>query len=290
MKTIRSIVVIAFVAVFNVTPSLCRAQAVITSATGTTAASITPARDSFRTIIGGGTVSGANGSFGGVRREINWDGVPAGFSAPNNLPANFFNANSPRGAVFSTPGTGFQVSGATTDGGPGQPAPLNFGNINPNYTNTFAPFSAQRLFTSLSSNVMTINFFLAGTNTPGTVSAFGAVFSDVDIANTTSIELFNSASMSLGVFFVPATAGAATFSFLGISFPDSIIASVQITSGNAALAAGVNDGNGTGIDIVAMDDFIYAEPIPEPATVAFVLVGLVPLLGVMRKRRGRLST
>ena len=37
----------------------------------------------------------------GGRREINWDGVADGFAAPNNLPANFFNKNSPRGVVFA---------------------------------------------------------------------------------------------------------------------------------------------------------------------------------------------
>src|SRR5678815_4136489 len=73
-------------------------------------ATVTATRDAFRTAVGGETTAGANGSFGGVRREINWDGVPDALSAPNNLPANFFNVNSPRGAVFSTAGTGFQVS------------------------------------------------------------------------------------------------------------------------------------------------------------------------------------
>src|SRR3954463_8711807 len=71
---------------------------------GPNAAAITPARDVFRATVGGGTVAGANGSFGGVRREINWDGVPETFSDPNALPVNFFNANSPRGVVFATPG------------------------------------------------------------------------------------------------------------------------------------------------------------------------------------------
>src|SRR5688572_26040674 len=63
-------------------------------------AGITLVRDQFRTDLGGGTVGAANGSFGGLRREINWDGVPDALSSPNNLPANFFNVVSPRGVLF----------------------------------------------------------------------------------------------------------------------------------------------------------------------------------------------
>src|SRR4051812_6795131 len=54
-------------------------------AAGADAASITATRDAFRAAVGGGTVAGANGSFGGLRREINWDGVPASSSDPNAL-------------------------------------------------------------------------------------------------------------------------------------------------------------------------------------------------------------
>jgi hypothetical protein len=77
---------------------------------GMTAASITTTRDAFRDAVGGGSTAGANGSFGGVRREINWDGVPNARADSALLPNNFFNVNSPRGAVFSTPGDGFMVS------------------------------------------------------------------------------------------------------------------------------------------------------------------------------------
>ena len=115
------IVALSFAALALLTPFRASAAPVVRSVGGdATAASITPTRDTFRLDLGGGTTAGANGSFGGVRREINWDGVPAAQSAPNNLAANFFNSTSPRGAVFSTAGTGFEVSGATGDGGVNQ--------------------------------------------------------------------------------------------------------------------------------------------------------------------------
>jgi hypothetical protein len=239
---------------------------VVRSGTGTTAASITPARDAFRIDLGGGTVAGANGLFSdgtGARREINWDGVPDGFAAPNNLPANFFNVNSPRGAVFSTPGTGFQVSANAGI------APIEFDNLDPSYSSTFAPFSPQRLFTALGSNVVDVNFFVPGTTTAAVARGFGAVFTDVDLNNTTSIQFFDQTNSSLGTFFVPATVGSETFSFLGVSFPTNVVARVRITSGNIAPGPGVTDQNGDTRDVVVMDDFIYGEPsVPSAVTFA----------------------
>jgi hypothetical protein len=286
MKAARSRLFQAAAICFSVlsigAPATTRSQ-LVESAAGASAADITAARDQFRVDLGGGTTAGANGSFGGLRREINWDGVPGAFSAPNNLPANFFNSNSPRGAVFSTPGTGFQVSGATTDAGAGQPAAANFGNIDPSYTTTFATFSPQRLFTSLGSNVYDVNFFLPGTNTPALVTGFGAVFSDVDLSNTTSLQFFDSSNASLGTFFVPAFSGSQTFSFLGVSFPVAEVSRVRVTAGNTALGAGVLDLNN---DLVVADDFLYGEPVPEPAITALLACGLGALL-VLSSRRAR---
>src|SRR5437762_11237184 len=105
-------------------PRMATAQTVRSGA-GLDATNATAARDLFRLDLGGGTTAGANGSFGGLRREINWDGVPDNLSAPNNLPLDFFNVNSPRGVVFATPGTGFQVSANAGI------APVQFDNIDP---------------------------------------------------------------------------------------------------------------------------------------------------------------
>ncbi|HEU4902532.1 MAG TPA: hypothetical protein VFT06_07055, partial [Flavisolibacter sp.] len=225
----------------------------VRTATGPVSAAILPARDQFRMDLGGDIVAGPNGSFGGVRREINWDGVPDARSAPNNLPADFFNVNSPRGVVFSTPGTGFQVSANAGV------APIEFGNIDPLYPTLFGVFSPQRLFTALGSNITDVNFFVAGTNTPALTRGFGAVFTDVDVPNGTSIELFDRNNQSLGTYIVPAYPGNETFSFLGVSYPVPMISRVRITSGNAALGAGVFEVL-PNTDLVVMDDFIYGEP------------------------------
>src|SRR6266571_442934 len=127
-------------------PSLSIGAPITFSASGANPAAIQGTVDSFRTTLGTLNANVA-GSFGSGRREINWDGVPDALSAPNLLPANFFNVNSPRGAVFSTGGTGFEVS-ANAAGGP-----IEFDNINATYSAAFQTFSPQRLFTPLGSNV-----------------------------------------------------------------------------------------------------------------------------------------
>jgi hypothetical protein len=258
---------------------------VITQGSGVNAAAIQTQVDAFRTSLGTLNANVA-GSFGAGRREINWDGVPDVFSAPNALPANFFNSNSPRGVQFSTPGTGFQVSSTTASG-----VPVNFGNIDPSYATSFTTFSAQRLFTAIGSNILDVNFFVPGSLTPALTRGFGAVFTDVDLANSTSMEFFGATNNSLGSWFAPAgPAGVgSSLSFLGVSFAGSIVSRVRITSGNVALAAGAFDQNGNPRDAVAMDDFIYAEPVatvPEPATFLMLAGGLAMLAAARRSRRG----
>ncbi len=228
--------------------------------------------DNFRVALGAN--NGVGGSFAGGRREINWDAVPTQFAAPNNLPADFFNVNSPRGAVFSTPGSGFQVSGNAGV------APVRFDNLNPTYSSLFQTFSSQRLFTALGSNILTIDFFVPGTNIPAVVAGFGAVFTDVNVAGGTIFTVFLGNGTNGGQFAVP-TSPAGGLSFLGLTDPLGY-SRIVIQSGNSPL--GPNQSlNGT--DVVAMDDFIYGEPLastPEPASVLLTAVGGVLL--VLKKR------
>ncbi len=252
------------------------------SATGPDAASIQASVDSFRAALG---ILRPNvvGSFGSGRREINWDGVPDGFSDPNLLPTNFFNVNSPRGVVFSTPGTGFLVSADSSN--PTATAPL-FG-----FPSDFSTFSAQRLFTALNSNITDVSFFIPGTAVAGMTNGFGVVFTDIEVPNATSIQLFGAGGVSLTTEFAPGF-GNQGMTFLGIIDTDGdTIERVRITSGvNTIVSNGVL-GNPND-DVVVMDDFIYGEvgaaTVPEGNTV--LLVGLaLPILGgiVLRRRRAK---
>jgi hypothetical protein len=257
------------------------AAPVIFSVSGASSGDIQATVDVFRSVLGNLNPN-EPGSFPGGRREINWDGVPAASSAPDLFPGNFFNAATPgraRGIEFFTPGLGFQVSAAS-----GNPTatPIQFGNLNPTYPGLFATFSPEKLFTPLGSNVTDATFFVPGSATPATVSGFGAVFTDVDLANSTTIQFFDPANALLGSFFVPSAPGNETLSFLGVVFNGGEhVSRVRIITGNTSL--GPNEAGG--FDLVVMDDFIYAEPqatTPLPGT--FLLLG-TGLAGCLLRRR-----
>jgi hypothetical protein len=198
----------------------------------------------------------------GTPREISWDGVPDDKAAPNFLPGDFFNS---RGASFSTPGQGIQVS---ADSSNPTGTPVRFGHINPTYPDIFKTFSAERLFSPIGSSIVDLTFVVPGTTTPALVKGFGAVYADADLADATSFQYFDASGSSLGKFAIPASNNG--LSFLGVSFDTPIVRRVRIVYGNSPL--GPNDGNGT--DVAVMDDFIYGEPEPAPELPPLVTISV----------------
>ena len=262
------------------------AQTVFSEA-GANASDITDTVDDFRVALGDLNPFEPT-NFNGGRRQINWDAAPDFISAPNPFPGDFFNFNaSPRarGIEFSTAGTGFQLSATAASG-----AGTDFTNINAQYDQIFEAFSPERLFTPIDSNVTDVEFFDPATQVDQTTThGFGVIFSDVDFADTTSIELFDTDDNSLGLYYAENYVGSETdehFSFLGISFDDSVISRARITTGTSAL--GPNEDLGNSVDLVVMDDIIFGEPaasaVPEPGSLAVLLLGSA-MTACFRRRR-----
>jgi hypothetical protein len=209
--------------------------------------------DAFRTALG--TLNpNQPGSFGSGRREINWDAVPALFTNTDNFPADFFNQPNPgraRGAVFSTPGTGFRVSDN------------NFVDLNPTYADEFNFFSPTRTFIAVGDRTTTVQFFVPGSGTPAASTGFGVVFSDIDHPGSGMLRLFDAEGRSLGTYLAPPSPGG--LSFVGVKFSEAIVARVEIFSGQAALGPDSFDissqNRGPARDLAIMDDFLYGEPV-----------------------------
>ena len=245
-----------------------------TSGAAGNAAGLVGTVDFYRDQVGGPNNGNALGPIAGGRREINWD---AGI-VPFDMPGDFFNSPpTTRGAVLSTPGSGFAVSDPSDSDDPAF-GDKEFNSFDAGNPIQFTTFSADRLFTAVGSTEVEVTFFVPGTDTQGTVDAFGAVFTDVDILGSTKLEYFNSADELIHTALVPVSSGG--LSFAGVT-SDEPIARVLITSGNANIDDGAED-IASGLDVVVMDDFIYSEPVPEPTSaIALALGGL----GLMFRRR-----
>ena len=205
----------------------------------------------FRAALGGSLNAPNSAPADSGRREVNWDGAPAALTNVDTFPAGFFNANSKRGVVFTTPGTGFRVDSTA------------FGGVNPAYPAQFQAFSPKKLFMPVGSNQMTVEFKVVGTANTGLVKGFGVVFSDVDRAGSTFVDYYDANGILIAHVTAPAHAGTHQFSFVGAVFQSPIVAYLIITSGDAALSATATDVSVSGTtDLVVMDDFVYGEPHP----------------------------
>jgi len=237
---------------------------------GADAASITDTVEAFRAALGEPDNINALGPIAAGRREINWD---AGI-VPVDMPGDFFNVTVTRGAEFSTDaGSEFKVSNPINPADPGFPD-NEFDSINPTYPDQFATFSPERLFTPVGTNVLDVNFFVSGSDTAATTNGFGAIFTDVDLPDSTALEFYDVEGTLIGSNFVPVASEG--LSFYGETFDEGNLFSVRITSGNTPI--GPDDDPDNGVDVVVMDNFIYGEPqaVPEPsAVIGMVAVGLL---------------
>jgi PEP-CTERM motif len=264
---------VATAALFSLMPLVqAKAGPIVFEAAGPDAAAIQGSVDAFRAGLGNPNNANAPGPLLSGRREINWDG---GGQATTISPTPFTGFLNTRGALFTTPGSGFIQA---------PPSGLATTFNNPTYSG-FATFSDPRLFSPIGSTRTNVAFFVPGTNgeLSATITGFGAVFADVDASANASLAFVNAGGAPLGSFAVPASNGG--LSFLGVNFPGELIGNVQIVSGNSPL--GPNDGGA--IDIIPMDDFLYSEPqlIPEPTTVLLLATGAVGLGGAAWRRHRR---
>src|SRR5206468_9684261 len=146
-----------------------------------------------------------------------------------------------------------------------------FSTVNPTVTNLFPAFSPTKTFAMFNDNTIDLHFVLASAHAtapvPAATRGFGAIFKNVELDNTTSIEYFNG-DTSLGKFFVPVgTAGQPEF--LGELFTGPIVTRVTLTLGTDVLfsfdgttfhAGPQANDPAHGHNLVVTDDFAYAEP------------------------------
>lgn len=218
----------------------------VRQASGPTPASIQAAVDQFRADLG---PVNADGPAQSGRREIDWDSVPDSQADPHPLPPSLYVS---RGITLKNPapGGGFMVS-ADSSNPDNQPPEFN-------HPTLFAPFSPQRLFSPIGSTTTIVDFLVPGGSDPALSRGFGAVFTNVDTAGHSKIELLDANGATLAARNVPVATGNQTLSFLGIALSEGRVARVRITSGDHPPDSGVTTN-----DTTVLDDFLYAEPVKD---------------------------
>ena len=174
------------------------------------------------------------------------------------MPGDFFRNTVTRGLELFTPRHEFRVSN------PPDNSDDQFDSINHNVADDFQTFSPPRLFTPLFHNFATARFSVPGPHgAPAEVSGFGAIFTDVDRAHTTSITYTDRNGCLIGKVNIPPRSRGLSFGALKVLRRDghrvrAAIYEVKLQFGNEAIVNQHGDeGHG---DIVVADDFFYGEP------------------------------
>jgi hypothetical protein len=254
------------------------------SGVGTTAAT---ALASFEAAIGGPDNKDNPPQTSGFR-SINWDGV--------KLDGTDFNGDTTvisKGTTVGIPINRFQSRGLELDqvyavSGDG------FATVAPQAKGLFPFFSPKNTFAMFNTNTIDLSFALAsnpGTSpVPAVSRGFGAIFINVRLPNTSSIEYFNG-DTSLGKFYVPA-GPAAKPEFLGVLFNKPIVTRATLTLGTDVLFnfdgttfnSGALDNPGAGHNLAVTDNFAYAEPMlapPPPPPITISPTAGVPFTGAI---------
>lgn len=257
--------------------------ATLFNGTGADTDAILGSVNAFKSALGNGSTTpnaATNTNFADGFRAINWDAAPDAVSSPNNFPGGFFNTDfSPRarGMSFSTAGTGFVLS-ATVASGVG----TNFSNLNASYATEFTTFSTERLFSPIGSNILDVLFFDPTNPTQGAlVDGFGAIFTDVDVANQSRIEFYDVNDNLLTTAFADPLDKGLSFTGAHFDTEGEILARARVFLGNANL--GANDGIGS--DVVVLDDFIAGEMVAIPEPSSTLLLVSAGFLAISRRKR-----
>ncbi|MEL6125413.1 MAG: VPLPA-CTERM sorting domain-containing protein [Pseudomonadota bacterium] len=269
MRT-RLALLTAAVLSFSYSPVI--AAPVIFEINGDLAEDIAPTVDAFREALGPNNGNNPVNADPNGRRQINWDAAPDGISDPNPFPGDFFNFDAfprARGIEFQETGstTGFELSATEASG----EEPL-FG-----LSTDFAAFSPERIFRPVNGRTFDVLFFdPAKQENPALSRGLGVVFLDVEKEGSSKMDFYD-INDNLLLSRTVLTGNDVGFSFLGAVFDSPIVAKVSITAG-------------IGGDNVAMDDFIFGEPVPAPvplpASVALLGMG-IGALAVARRRKSK---
>jgi hypothetical protein len=258
MRLSRVSVLLAILCVAG--PSIAAAQVTQYIATGDNPAALQATVAAFRADLGGGNIAGPNGSYGGVRREIDWEDVPDANASPAAFPIHYYNTTSPRGADFGNETSTFiRISQDDDTGGDADPDLVRFSDINPSFATQFQAFSGQRIGGVVGTHEgFSILMRMPGTTTPAVTRGAGIVLmGDDGVTDDHNVAVVRFYDQNLD-YFAAIVIPVSKMAFVGITVPDARIALIGVTLGNLSLDHGPETPGVT--DILTFDDIIYGEP------------------------------